>query len=87
MSKKNLLKKARGKKVGYDSSNNDEEKGEMGRWPDIPGGTMTGIRTFIRGGETPEGEEEPHHETESQISSPTSGSDSGYGRSWDNVSP
>ena len=46
MSKKNLLRSAlRRKKLRSDS----EEM--MDRWPEIPRATMTGMRTFIQGGE------------------------------------
>ena len=55
MSKKNLLKKVRGKKLGSESS---EEMEERDRLPRIPRATMTGMRTFIRGGEAHEGGEE-----------------------------
>lgn len=45
MSKKNLLRSAlRRKKLRSDSE-------EMDRWPEIPRATMTGMRTFIQGGE------------------------------------
>lgn len=84
MSKKNLLKKVKGgRKVGFDGSNDEDgEEGEgLHRWPEIPGGTMTGMRTFIRGGTR----SESRFSAPSPIESYGSGSGYGYGRSQDNA--
>lgn len=75
MSKKNLLKKVRGKFLGSDSI---EE--EMDRLPQIPRATMTGMRTFIRGGA--EGETHARGEetrSKSRFSDERYGYDYGHG--------